>query len=85
MVEKTWFFVKNHHTIKTTVPCGNGGYKKKRERNHLYIQDPDGGIFFSMMQTEAEQEISLDGVTLGSSLLCLNSANLPCLMHADKM
>lgn len=38
-----------------------------------------------MMQTEAEQEISLDGVTLGSSLLCLNSANLPCLMHVDKM
>lgn len=31
MVEKTWFFVKNRHTIKTTVPCGNGGSKKKKK------------------------------------------------------
>lgn len=58
----------------------NGGYKT----NHLYSQETDVGVFFSMMQTEAEQEISLDGVALGSSLLCLNSANLSFLMHVDK-
>lgn len=68
MVEKTWFFVKNHHAIKPQCPVEMVGTKKKRERNHLYIQDPDEGSFFPMMQTEAEQEISLDGVTLGSSL-----------------
>lgn len=29
----------------------------------------------------SEQEMSLDTVSVGGTLLCLNPANLPCLMH----
>lgn len=34
-----------------------------------------------MMWTEAEQEVSVDIVTLRGALLCLSPVNLPCLMH----
>lgn len=34
-----------------------------------------------MMWSEAEQEMSVDIVTLRGALLCLNPVNLPCLMH----
>lgn len=59
-----------------------GEYKQIK---HMYTRDPDVGFFFCpTMQTGAEEEMRMDGVTLASSLSCLNSANLSRLMRADK-
>lgn len=61
MVEKTWFFVKNHHPIKPQCPAEMVGTKKKEKEITYTFRILMEGFFFSMMQTEAEQEISLDG------------------------